>query len=118
MGVDARAPAAYLLGSGGAAVLNFPPWKASAMAQSGFCPRGGSYASAHAAALRPPHPRVPSVAPALTSAPFAIVYARDVRRPIIRLAQQHGRQQRGPERLRGYYQRRCGRGHPRQSVRL
>ena len=80
MGVDAGAPAAYLLGSGGAAVLNFPLWKASAMAQSGFGPRGGSYASAYAAALRPPYRGVASVVLGMTWARFAIFYGSDVGR--------------------------------------
>lgn len=80
MGMDGSL--AYLTGSAMAAVLNFPLWKASAMAQSGFQEVGSStsYSSAYLAALRPPYKGVVSVVCGMTWARFAIFYGSDVGR--------------------------------------
>jgi len=81
MGNDKRdAPAAYLVGSALAAVVNFPLWKASAMAQSGFKTKSRGYFAAYAEALRPPYRGVAAVVGGMTWARFAIFYGSDVGR--------------------------------------
>lgn len=85
MGVGSDRPHAYLIASSLAAVVNFPLWKASAMAQSGFAPvsgggGGGGYAAAYAAALKPPYRGVFAVVAGMTWARFAIFYGSDVGR--------------------------------------
>ena len=62
------APAAYLVGSALAAVVNFPLWKASAMAQSGFKTKSRGYFAAYAEALRPPYRGVAAVVGARSQA--------------------------------------------------
>jgi hypothetical protein len=74
------APAAYFVGSALAAVVNFPLWKASAMAQSGFKTKSKSYFGAYAEALRPPYRGVAAVVGGMTWARFAIFYGSDVGR--------------------------------------
>ena len=74
------APAAYLVGSALAAVVNFPLWKASAMAQSGFKTKSRGYFAAYAEALRPPYRGVAAVVGGMTWARFAIFYGSDVGR--------------------------------------
>mmetsp|Transcript_34956 Transcript_34956/g.107361 ORF Transcript_34956/g.107361 Transcript_34956/m.107361 type:complete len:267 (+) Transcript_34956:222-1022(+) len=72
-------PVAYFGASAMAAVINFPLWKASAMAQAGF-EVPGSYAAAYLRALRPPYKGVVAVVGGMTWARGAIFYGSDAGR--------------------------------------
>ena len=73
-------PLPHFVGSGIAALVNFPLWKASALAQSGI-KLEGHYGAAYMAALSPPYKGAVAVVGGMTWARAAIFYGSEVGRP-------------------------------------
>ncbi|KAJ8613677.1 hypothetical protein CTAYLR_003126 [Chrysophaeum taylorii] len=76
-------PVPHLVGSGLAALLNFPLWKASAMAQSGYKVEASGWGGAYVAAISPPYRGALAVVGGMTWARAAIFYGSEVGRPLV-----------------------------------
>jgi hypothetical protein len=71
-------PGCYLAASGLAAVVNFPLWKASAIAQAGFKLKGGqSFFSSYLDSMKPPYKGVGAVLLGMTWARAVIFWGSD-----------------------------------------
>lgn len=82
MGVENPVP--HFCGSGAAALINFPLWKASAMAQSGYKVKAsGGWGAAYVAAVSPPYRGALAVVGGMTWARAAIFYGSARGRPIM-----------------------------------
>jgi len=81
-------PECYLAASACAALVNFPLWKASAMAQSGFAIQGPdgkplTRVQGFVAAVRPPYRGAPAVLAGMTWARAAIFYGSDAGKKVL-----------------------------------
>mmetsp|Transcript_13971 Transcript_13971/g.44116 ORF Transcript_13971/g.44116 Transcript_13971/m.44116 type:complete len:278 (+) Transcript_13971:54-887(+) len=76
-------PVPHLCGSGIAALINFPLWKASAMAQSGYKVQASGWGAAYVAAVSPPYRGALAVVGGMTWARAAIFYGSERGRPVV-----------------------------------
>lgn len=76
-------PVPHLCGSGLAALINFPLWKASAMAQSGYKLQANGWGAAYVEALAPPYRGALAVVMGMTWARAAIFYGSERGRPML-----------------------------------
>ena len=77
-------PLAHLAASFIAAIVNFPLWKASAIAQSGFSRGKGSWFNVYTSSMNPPYKGIPAVVLGMTWARFAIFWGSDTASSILR----------------------------------
>ena len=90
-GANGQHPECYLAASGCAALVNFPLWKASAMAQSGFVftgPQGQPLGPVQSflRGVMPPYRGAPAVLAGMTWARAAIFYGSDAGRAMLQSA--------------------------------
>lgn len=76
-------PMPHFCGSGLAALINFPLWKASAMAQSGYKVQASGWGAAYVAAVSPPYRGALAVVGGMTWARAAIFYGSERGRPVV-----------------------------------